>query len=246
MALARNIIRDALTEIGVLAQGEAPEAAWSQLALTRLQHQIDAWNADSLTLAVLRRQTFTLTSGANTVTIGQSGSPTVSAPRPTWLQTVNYIVPGSSPEVEVTLAPYDRDSYASETIKELDNQLPTAYFYNATTLNGTLFFWPTVTQDVTIVLYYPQSATEPTSLMSDLIGPPGSQEAFMYQLAIRLCRPFGREIPSGLPEMAAEAYARVKRLNTQPGLLGVDAALVPSMGGAYNVLTDGYTGQNGA
>lgn len=247
MALARTIIRDALTEIGVLAEGEAPESAWSTLALRRFQYQIDSWNAEELTLAVQQRESFTLTSGTATITIGESGSPTVNAPRPTFLQMVNYVVPGSSPAVEVSLAPMDRDSYAALSIKTLESALPTQYFLNPTTPNSTIFFWPTVDQDVTIVLYYPLNNTDPATLQTDIIGPPGYQEAFMYQLALRLCTPFGREIPSALPEMAANALARMKRPNTQPGLLGVDAAVAPfGGGGAYNVIADTYSGQSGS
>lgn len=245
MALARTIIRDALTEIGVLAEGEAPESAWSTIALRRLQYQLDAWNAEDLTLAVQQVESFTLTSGTATVTIGEDGSPTVNAPRPTWFTMVNYVTPGSSPPVETTIAPMDRDQYAALSIKTLSSSLPLQYFYNPTTPNGTLFFWPTVSQDVTITLYYPLANTLPATLQSDLIGPAGYQEAFMYQLALRLCTLFGRAVPDGLPTMAADALARIKRVNTQPGLLGVDAALVPMTGGAYNVISDGYTGSRG-
>jgi hypothetical protein len=52
-------------------------------------------------------------------------------------------------------------------------------------------------------------------------------------------------VPPLLPGLAAEAYAKIKRANMQPGLLGVDAALVPTSGGAYNILNDTNTGYYG-
>lgn len=242
MALARTIIRDALTEIGALAQGEAPSSAESETALRRLQYQIDSWNAEELTLAVQQTETFTLLSGTSSVTIGAAGAD-VTAARPTFITMVNYVNPGSSPPVEVTMGQMDRDGYANLSIKTLSSALPTQWFYSPTTPNGTLVFWPVVSQDVTIKLYYPLPNSEPATLQSDLIGPPGYQEAFLYQLALRLCTPFGRSIPEALPSMAAEALARMKRPNTSPGLLGVDAAVAPRGGGGYNVLSDGYSGQ---
>jgi len=245
MALARTIIQDALTEIGVYSVGEGVGAAESALALRRFQMLIDAWNAERLSIAFNRREVFTLTSATNTVTIGEDLPVDIEAPRPTWFTAVNYIVVGSSPEVEVPMGEMDDDSYAALSIKQLSSTYPTQYYYNALTPNGQLFFWPTVSQDVDVVLYYPQSLTQPVSLQSDMIGPPGYQEAFMYQLALRLCTPFGRQPPPGLTEMAALALARMKRPNTQPGLLGVDQALVSGSGAGYNVLSDGYTGNSG-
>jgi hypothetical protein len=88
-------------------------------------------------------------------------------------------------------------------------------------------------------LYLPRGIDIPAALTTSVIGPQGYAEAFMYQLALRLCTPMARPIPQGLPDMAAAAYARMRRPNIEPGLLGVDSALVPSFGdsGAFNILT---------
>jgi hypothetical protein len=137
----------------------------------------------------------------------------------------------------------DEDSYAALTIKTLSSALPLQCFYNTSisTMLGTLFFWPKVTQNVEIVLYTPQAVGVPTALTSILLGPPGYQEAFMYQLALRLCTPFGVTVPPLLPELATRAFATMKRPNVSPGILGVDAALVPSGGAGYNVYSDTTT-----
>ena len=37
----------------------------------------------------------------------------------------------------------------------------------------------------------------PATLDSILLGPPGYQDAFMYQLALRLCTPFAKTPPVG-------------------------------------------------
>jgi len=244
MALARIIIQDALTEIGVYSTGEAMSAADAHLGLLRFQNLIDAWAADRLTLYITPRVAFTIPSGTSEMTIGEDLPVDIETVRPTFLQGLNWIVPGSSPEVEVPMGQMDYDQYMALSIKELPSSLPTQFFFSNGFPNATLFFWPQVTQDVDCALYYPHGVGSPATLFSDVIGPAGYQEAFMYQLAIRLCNPFGRTMPPSLPQMAAEAYARMKRPNTQPGLLGVDAALVPTFGGAYNVLTDSYTGSS--
>ncbi len=243
MATARSIIEDALVELGVIQLGQALPPEYASVGLKRLQNQIDSWAADLLTIAVTSRVTFTLASGTNTYTIGIGGQ--INTTRPAWFIGVNYLNPGSNPAVEVPLGQMDDDSYTNLSIKFLTSNLPTQFYYNATTPLGTLFFWPTVTQDVDMALYLESPVGIPATLDSQLIGPNGYQEAFMYQLALRLAGPMGRQVTQEVREMATSTYAAMTRQNNQPGLLGVDAALVPTYGGAYNVYSDGYGGSNG-
>lgn len=243
MALVRAIIQDALTEIGAYSQGESIQAKDAQLGLLRFQNQIDAWAADELTLFITPRVTFTLTSGTSSLTIGDGGD--IDVVRPTFIQGINYIVPGSDPPVETPMGEMDYDGYMALSIKTLSSSLPTQFYFSNGSPLADLIFWPVVNQDVDCALYYPHGVGVPATLGADVRGPAGYQEAFMYQLALRLCNPFGRPVPRLLKEMADEAYARIKRPNTAPGLLGVDQALVPTFGGAYNVLNDGYTGSSG-
>lgn len=238
----RSIITDALIENGALSDGEVLSASLAQLGLRRFQQQIDAWAADQLTLSVLLRTSFTLPSNTNTVTVGPSG--TVNIARPVWITALNYVIPGTSPAVEVALGSMDDDSYSNESIKELQSGLPTLYFYqtNITDQLGSLFIWPKPTQNITLVLYTPQAVGVPATLDDLLQGPVGYAEGFMYQLALRLCTPLGRQPPALLPKMATDAYARLRRVNVDPGLLGVDTALMPSTRGGYNILSDNASG----
>lgn len=239
MATVRSIINDALTEIGFLRPGETPTAEAAQLALLRFQNQLDSWQADTLTLSVLLRTVFTLTSGSSSVTLGPTGAD-VTMVRPVYINAVNYIIPSSSPAVEVPIGIMDQDAYTNLAIKTLSSSLPQQCFYNTSisTVLGTLTFWPQVSQNVQIALYTPQAVGVPTSLTSVLICPPGYAEAFMYQLAMRLCTPFGCAVPPLLPKMAQDAWNNMKRPNVQPGQMGVDQALVPNLGAGYNILSD--------
>lgn len=234
-----QIITDALTEIGVLAENESPSAATSALALRYFQRQIDSWGADQVTLSVQLQQAMTWPAATSTQTIGPGGNLS-SIARPTWINQLTYTVLGSSPAVEVPISPMDRDSYAAESIKTLASTYPTQFFYQTSTDSnvGTLYLWPQPSGSLTINLYAPKAVATPSALTDVLYGPPGYQEAYHYQLALRLCQPFGRPIPPALPTLAQEAYLRLKRPNVQPGLMGVDAALTPSTGGGYNILND--------
>lgn len=242
MATVGAIINLAAGEIGVIQQGETLNTSDTAVALLYVENMIDAWAADRLTLSTQSRQSVTWPTTTSTQTIGPTGA-NITAQRPVWINQLNYVIPGTSPAVEVPLGPMDEDSYAAQSIKGLASSLPTEYFYQTEIAQtyGTLFLWPQPSQSLTLYLYAPQAVGVPTATSDTLIGPPGYQEAFVYQLAIRLCNPFGRPMPPLLPGLAGDAFARMKRPNNTPGLLSVDQALVPSAGGAYNVLSDSWS-----
>jgi hypothetical protein len=239
MATARSICTDALIELGVLAANEVMDAPTSELVLRRFQYQLDTWNADGDTLNLFPRITATILSGTTQLTIGQSGTPDINTPRPVFIKAINYINPGSSPAVEVPMGQMDQDAYANLSIKQLSNTLPTLWFYDQTVPNGTLIFWPQVSQNVQIVIYVQRGTTSPATLDDEVSGPPAYIEAFIYQLAERLSgKAFGQPLTPELQLKSHNAYLRMKAPNIEPGLLGVDQALVPSQSSAYNVLSD--------
>ncbi len=238
MALVRVIAANALIEIGVLQPDETPTPSQAAICLAWIQRMIDAWAANRLTLARQLRTTFTMPSGDTEILIGTGLA--VPIPVPIAINTINYVIPGSSPEVEVPIGQMDEDAYAALSIKALSSALPLQSFYqmNISGVSGTLSLWPEVSQNVTIAIYTPQGIGVPTSLNTDLVGPQGYQDAFHYQLAKRLVTPFGMAMPEALPTLASEAWTTMTRPNITPGVLGIDAALVPSSGAGYNVLSD--------
>src|ERR1035437_8850060 len=172
MALVRTIGTDALIELGVLDPAASMSPAMGALVLNRIQHMIDAWAANRLTLSLQLRTTFTMPSGTGSIQIGPGAA--VNIGRPMWINTINYLIPGSSPSVEVPIGQMDEDAYAALSIKSLPSAYPIQSFYqtNLTDAYGTLFLWPQVTPTVTIALYAPQAVAVPATLDTDLIGPP--------------------------------------------------------------------------
>jgi hypothetical protein len=243
MALVRSIITDALVELGINTPGTTPAAGPMATGLLRIQNMIDAAAANRLTLSMQLRTTFVLTSGTSSVQVGTGQ--TVNIVAPLWVNHLKYLVPGSSPGVEVPIGQMDEDAFAALSIKDLPSALPIQSFYqtNLSDAFGTLFFWPKVTANVSIVLYTPQAIEVPATLDTDLIGPAGYQDWFMYGLAERLITPLGvnpADVPL-LPGLAARAWTNMTRPNIKPGVLSVDAALVGG-GSGYNILSDQMQG----
>lgn len=243
MALVRTIITDALVELGVLRPGASLTPAMSETGLSRVQGMIDSWAANRQTLSRQLRTSFTMPDGDSEIVIGSGQA--VDIPTPMWIDTINYVNPGSDPGVEVPIGKMDQDAFAALSIKELSSALPIQSFYqtNLADAFGTLFLWPQVSQDVTIVIYTPQAIAVPTSLETNLIGPPGYADAFMYGLAVRLMTPFAVAADSvpmllGSEGFAARAWNNMVRPNAQPGVLSIDPALTIGTGAGYNILSD--------
>ncbi len=252
MALVRDIVIDALMEIGVQSPGEPLKSENGALGLLRFRNQVNTWQADRLTLSFQRAVTFPTVANTSTYTIGTSQD--VDVPRPMWIDMANYVNPGSNPTVNVPLGPMTPEQFANLSIPSLGSALPQLYFYQSSSLSdanvGTFFLWPTPDQQVSIQFYANYAAGIPdfiASLDDDVTGPPGYAEAFMYQLALRLINPFGMKIADFplLPKLAQDAFAAMKRPNIKPGMLGVDAALVPNTGSGYNVLSDTVSSAGG-
>lgn len=245
MPTTRVILTDALIEIGVGAPGETISAEIMQTALRYFQRQLNAWKADELSLAVSNRVTYTLPSGTQSSTIGPTGD--IVTQRPVFVNQINYIVPGSTPPVEVPMGPMSDQQFQNLSIKTLSSSLPTEYYYqtSVTSVNGSITWWPVVTQDVDLALYLQAGVDEPTTLDTVLTVPPAYEDAFHYDLAFRLCGPMGRPVPDQLPGLRTNALMLMKRPNLDPGMLSVDAALLGNTGGAYNVISDTNTGSSG-
>ena len=246
MPTTRAILTDALLEIGIGAEGEVVGPESMQIALRYFQRQLNAWQADTLSLAVSNRVTYTLPSGTASSTIGPTGN--IVTQRPVFVNQINYLVPGSTPPVEVPMGPMNDQQFQNLSIKSLSSSLPTEYYYQTsmTGENGTITWWPVVTQNVDLALYLQAGVTEPTTLDTVITVPPAYTDAFHYDLAYRLCGPFARPMPEQLPGLRTQALMTMKRPNLDPGLLSVDPALVPGIsGGAYNVLSDTSTGSSG-
>jgi hypothetical protein len=239
----RALITDALVEIGVLEPGEQANAGQIMLGLRRVQTMIDTWAADRLTLSLQLQTSFVWPASTSSVLIGPGQI--VNIDRPLWINNIAFVIPGSSPAIEVPIGMMDEDAYSALSIKGLPSALPTQSFYqtNLTDTNGTLFLWPQP-QSLTIVLYTPQAVGVPASLDSVLHGPPGYQDAFLYQLALRLCGPFGVQIPPLLPRMASAAFENMKKPNIDPGAMSIDPALVPGLGAGWNYLTGNTSSSN--
>jgi hypothetical protein len=119
--------------------------------------------------------------------------------------------------------------------EDLTDSYPQRVFYDpmATELTGSLTFWPIQTTACTLTLATPVPLVAPSGDLSTILSTvltfaPGYQEAWLYNLAKRLARPFRKRVSPDLAADARDSLSVVYRLNDEapaparsdPALLG--------------------------
>ena len=236
---ARDMIRDALQEIGALGVGEAVTDADAQAGLVRLNSLIDTWQTERLTIYNLYREVFSLVASQASYTIGPTGADFTCAVRPTFIQHAGIIFTSSGTDTEIPIKIITDDEYAALRIKAITSTLPTKLYYNPTFPLGTIYLWPVPSDSsVDLALYIPVPLTAGLSLNSNLVLAPSYEEAVRYNLAIRLAPIFGRPVDATVGMLSTESKATLKRSNQRADEMRVDEAIV-SQGAAFNIWTGG-------
>ncbi len=229
----RDLIVEALSEIGVQAAGETVSAADEDLALKTLQRILDAGGAERLMIFQLLRTAQTLTSGTRDYTIGSGG--TINIVRPVWIERAGFVFDSTATDpLEIPIEILTEQRWADIRLKTFDSGVVQAIYYDpgfSPTSNnrGTISTYPTINKSNTqVVLYSPVAVVGFVNPTTEYVFPPGYRAAFHFSLAYELQRPFGVPPDPDLKGQRDEAIARVKRTNYRPAELSIDRALLPS------------------
>lgn len=239
---ATQIITSALDTIGAYGVGESLTAEDADASLRRLNAFVSSIAIQPLTIPVIRREVFDVVANTSTYTIGDGADFDTS--RPSLIQAAALLLNTSSPAIEIPLGLLTDQGYQSITMKTQTNTLFTNLYYNATFTTsgwGTIFLWPVpTTADNDLVIYRPEQLTEFADLTTQYQIPNGYEEMFVYNLAVRLCAPFGRPLNDDVRMLAKSSLANIKRQNTKMSDLVNDAAWAIGSHGrwGYNIQTD--------
>lgn len=221
---ARTWITSSLRLLGVLASGEAAEAAAAADALTSASDLLDSWAAERLTIYSQTRSTCALVANQQRYTVGTGGNWTQD--RPLWIDRVTLL---TSDGVETPIKLFTRDEWAAISQKGMTSATPEGIFYNPTYPLGAVDVWPKPTDaSAQIVIYAPLSPLKSvTSLETTISTPEGWARALRYNLALELAPEYGVEPSASVVNGAVESKAAIKRVNE--GLLDelkIDRALL--------------------
>lgn len=237
-----DLILLAAKDIGVVSKTQPLSADEQFDAFLILNMMLDSWQAERLLIYENRRSVYPLVAGQQAYTIGVGGN--FNAARPLWIQDAGLVNTAYTPNFELPIRILTIDEWASVTLK---GQAATQswYLYNDYAYPlSTLSFWPVPGAGTLSVALYVPTAISQFATVNDLVAfPPGYAEALRFNLAVRLCPSFGRQVDPVIGGLAVESLARIQRSNKRLDTLGVDNALIGEGGhSVFNWISGQSTG----
>lgn len=234
MATVGNLITDALRLIGVIASGEAPTAAEQSDALRSLNRMTSSWSVEGLLIYQKTREVFPLISNQASYTFGPLGD--FASSRPVNIEIVNVLVSGNEMPVKIL----STSEWAAISNKATTSNSPTSVYAEGTYPLETLHLHPVPTDANQLVIYSDKAITSFASAADVIAFPEGYEDAFLYNLAIRLAPEFGKPIDPYIKDTADKSKAVLKRKNGKNLFLTSDTSGVATRRRSANIMTGGW------
>ena len=228
MTTARTIINKSLQKIGVLTKSEAPAADEISDGLDALNALLASWSNESLSVYTRVRESFTLSGGVASYTIGTGQ--TFNTDRPVFI-TDAFVRSG---DVDYNLSVISDEIYNSSITLKTTSGIPQFLNYNNAYPAGTIYLYPVPASSYELHILSEKELSQYT--IDEAISlPTGWERALIYNLAIDLAPEYGQQIDGMIAKIAGDSKAAIQR--TVAKNISMDAT--PSQIGLYNIYS-GY------
>ncbi len=233
MSTIRDLITGSLRLIEEIGAGEVAEASACEDARTALCAMIGSWSIQGDLIYTETTETFTLSSGNRTRTIGPTGNYATTRPINISKATI------TQGNVSYDLRIVGMSEYAIISDK-LESGMPEMVYYDANFPDATLTFWPVPDQTYTLTLYCEKPLSEYSSINDTLTVPPGYERAFRFNLACEIAPEYGKQASAQVMKVAIESKLAIINQNNINDLdrLRVDDALISR--GGFDITTGTY------
>jgi hypothetical protein len=214
---ARDIITDALMEIGAISQTEVPSSADAAFCLRKLNRMFDRWAAEDVMAYNVTFSEFDLIASHSPHTIGPSGDFTVNQ-RPVRIESAQFQLStgsGTNPAVWTQIALEDDDWWAQQTVPDLTSAVVTHLYYSPDWPNGKCYFWPICTGTNRVKLELWGLLGSFSTLGSAFSYPPGYWDTVINNLAVELAPSFNATISPLLMQTAQKGLLAIHGNNAQ-------------------------------
>lgn len=215
MTTARELIADALGDIGVLDPMEAMTAEQAQHGLRTLNRIIDSLNAQRLQVPAITEVVASFAGASASIGPGL----TINTPHPLRLETGCYYVKSG---ISYPLPLWSREDYNARVLKGQSGDYPQGIYYDRAT-PGTVKVWPVPSVPIDYRLQCLVQLADFADLDTDYAFPVGYKDAFYWALCERLPSAYNLPVNPEANRGADKSRAVIRKNNTVVPVL--DASL---------------------
>jgi len=242
---AGSMIYSSFKKIKAYAPGIPMSDADAEEGLDRMNKMLDKWSNEWLATFANLEQSFTLTPGVQTYTIGPGGA--INAIRPLNLRTgkgAAYTMDTNNVRYDVDVV--EQDVWNSIGLLTTTSTIITTLFYDPQNPLGIINVFPVPLMSYAVYFDARLQLANLTSLTTQLALPVGYSNAIIDGLAERLWPYFKQgDPPRFITEEAKESLASVKRTNIKISPATYDNSIVSRARSTYNIYTDDSGRNNG-
>ena len=233
---AGDQINGALRLIGQLAEGEVPSAETSADALTAMNQMLDSWSAERLSVFSTQDQVFTWTQGYKSRTLGPTGD--FVGNRPVLLDDATYFIDPSN-NISLGIKIINQQQYDGIAVKTVTSTYPQVLWINMDMPNVSMYIYPVPTKALEWHFISVTELTEPATLATTLVVPPGYLRAFRFNLAAEIAAEFGIEPPPQVQRIAMSSKRNIKRINNPDDVMSLPYSIVATRQ-RFNIYAGNY------
>lgn len=205
MSTVNDIVSAACRQLGF-----TPTANEAADALKALNLLLVSLASSSYGLHQTARESFSLTSGKESYTIGPGGDFDTSQP----VRIISAFTRTGGIDYAIESHQLTAEEYAALAQKTRGGR-PEKYFFERGATAGTVVFYPSPDSAYTLHLYSHKPLAQYSSLSDTIVLPPEYEPALKYNLAVELAGEFGIQIPPQVAVRADNLLAELKRVNVR-------------------------------
>lgn len=231
MATPSSIIINSLIMLGAKAIGDTLTANEQTHYLARLNSFMEPLSLERLMCYQVLEESFALTSGDGTYTIGSGGDWNTVRPN-----RIEQAWTRDSSSYDRPVKVINAESYESITIKTTSGTYPDYLYYDGAFVAGlaSIYLYPLPSSGLTLYISSWKQLQTFSTISDTVVLPPGYQRFIESNFAIEIAGGF-RDVPASVIKVARDSKTAIKSINSPDVFMTLDEGMIG--GSRYNIYT---------
>jgi len=201
-----------------------------------MNQMLDSWNTERLSVFSTQDQVFTWPANTATRTLGPTGN--FVGNRPILVDDATYFVDTSN-GISFGIKLINQQQYDGIAVKTVTSTYPQVMFVNMKMSNIEMTVYPVPTTALQWHIISVTELTQPATLATTLVVPPGYLRAFRFNLASEIAAEFGVEPPPQVQRIAMSSKRNLKRINNPDDVMSLPYSIVATRQ-RFNIYAGNY------